>query len=285
MKEEYRIGIDLGGTKTEALLIDKQGSKIFSKRIPTEKNYEGTIEGILNLVNEIENKYNNIKSIGIGIPGAVSAETSLIKNANSIWLNEKPFKSDLEKILKKEIKIENDANCFALSESVDGAGKEYSFIFGVIIGTGMGAGIVINKNIHRGRNLIAGEFGHVSLPRSNDKEINLAKPCYCGLKGCNETFLSGPGFANIFNNTYKTNLDTKEIIKLSQNDDNRATKALADYVDRLARALSNVINILDPDIIVLGGGMSNINYIYEHIDYKVSKYVFSKSIKTKVLKV
>ena len=191
MKTRNKIGIDLGGTKTEALLIDQNGNKIFSKRIPTEKNYQGTIKGIVNLVNEIEEKYSTVESIGIGIPGSVSIETSLIKNANSIWLNGKPFRNDLNKILNKEVKMENDANCFALSEAFDGAGKSYKVVFGVIIGTGTGAGIIIDKKIHKGKNFIAGEFGHNTLPRINDKENQLTKPCYCGFRGCIETFLSG----------------------------------------------------------------------------------------------
>ena len=284
MRNGYRIGIDLGGTKTEALLIDKEGNKVFSKRISTEKNYQGTIKGIINLINEIEEKFTTVESIGIGIPGSVSFETSLIKNANSIWLNGKPFRNDLKKSLNKEIKLENDANCFALSEAVDGAGKSHSVVFGVIIGTGTGAGIVIDKKILKGKNCVAGEFGHNALPRSNDDEINIAKSCYCGLKGCIETYLSGPGFTSIFNGIHNTNFETKEIIQLYENKDSRAVEALDDYVDRLARSLSDVINVLDPDIIILGGGMSNINYIYEHIDNKLSKYVFSKSIFTKIVK-
>ena len=284
MRNGYRIGIDLGGTKTEALLIDKEGNKVFSKRILTEKNYQGTIKGIINLVNEIEEKFSTVESIGIGIPGSVSLESSLIKNANSIWLNGKPFRSDLKKIINKEIKLENDANCFALSEAVDGAGKSHSVVFGVIIGTGTGAGIVIDKNILKGKNRVAGEFGHNALPRSSDNEINLAKPCYCGLKGCIETYLSGPGFTSIFNSIHNTNLETKEIIQLYENNDSRAVEALDDYVDRLARSLSDVINVLDPDIIILGGGMSNINYIYENIDNKLSKYVFNETIFTKIVK-
>ena len=284
MRNGYRVGIDLGGTKTEALLIDKEGNKVFSKRILTEKNYQGTIRGIINLINEIEEKFTTVESIGIGIPGSVSFETSLIKNANSIWLNGKPFRSDLKKIINKEIKLENDANCFALSEAVDGAGKSHSVVFGVIIGTGTGAGIVIDKNILKGKNRVAGEFGHNALPRSSDNEINLAKPCYCGLKGCIETYLSGPGFTSIFNSIHNTNLETKEIIQLYENNDSRAVEALDDYVDRLARSLSDVINVLDPDIIILGGGMSNINYIYENIDNKLSKYVFNETIFTKIVK-
>ena len=284
MRNGYRVGIDLGGTKTEALLIDKEGNKVFSKRILTEKNYQGTIRGIINLINEIEEKFTTVESIGIGIPGSVSLESSLIKNANSIWLNGKPFRSDLKKIINKEIKLENDANCFALSEAVDGAGKSHSVVFGVIIGTGTGAGIVIDKNILKGKNRVAGEFGHNALPRSSDNEINLAKPCYCGLKGCIETYLSGPGFTSIFNSIHNTNLETKEIIQLYENNDSRAVEALDDYVDRLARSLSDVINVLDPDIIILGGGMSNINYIYENIDNKLSKYVFNETIFTKIVK-
>ena len=284
MSNGYRIGIDLGGTKTEALLIDIDGNKVFSKRIPTEKNYQGTIKGIVNLINEIEEKFTTVESIGIGIPGSVSLETSLIKNANSIWLNGKPLRNDLKKSLNKEIKLENDANCFALSEAVDGAGKSHSVVFGVIIGTGTGAGIAIDKKVLKGKNRVAGEFGHNALPRSSDTEISLAKPCYCGLRGCIETYLSGPGFTGIFNSTHNTNFETKEIIELYENNDSRAVEALDDYVDRLARSLSDVINVLDPDIIILGGGMSNINYIYDHIDNKLSKYVFNETIFTKIVK-
>ena len=279
-----KVGIDLGGTKTEALLIDEKGNKIYSKRIPTQKNYQGTLNGIVELISEIEQKFKNINSIGIGMPGAISLETSLIKSANSIWMNGKPFKSDLEKLLQKKVKIENDANCFTLSEAVDGAGKSYSIVFGVIIGTGTGAGIVIDKKIIRGNNYAAGEFGHTSLPRSNDKEINLAKKCYCGLSGCIETFLSGPGFTGIFNKINQTNITSEDIVELYKKKDTRAIKALEDYVDRLARSLSAVINILDPDTIILGGGMSNIEFIYENINKVISKYVFSDYVKTRIVK-
>ena len=284
MNSGNRIGIDLGGTKTEAILIDKNGKQIFKKRIPSEKNYSGSLKSIVNLVKEIETKFNKADSIGIGMPGSISKETSLIKGANSIWLNGKPFRKNLQEELKRTINIENDANCFTLSEAVDGAAKDYSFVFGVIIGTGTGGGIVINKKIHRGKNLIVGEFGHNSLPRSKDSELKLAKPCYCGLEGCIETFISGPGFEYIFNNAYNTSFTTKEIVKLSQTKDQRAISALNDYVDRLARSLSDIINILDPDVIVLGGGMSNIDYIYKNIEKKLLKYVFSDTVTTKIIK-
>ena len=284
MSDKKRIGIDLGGTKTEAILIDEKGNKIFSKRIPSEQNYNGTINDIVKLVREIEDKFSNVDFVGVGMPGAVSPETSLIKGANSTWLNGKPFRSDLELKLNRTINLENDANCFALSEAVDGAGKEYTTVFGVIIGTGTGGGIVINKKIHKGRSLSAGEFGHNFLPRSNDEEVQLTKPCYCGLNGCIESFLSGPGFTYIFNKTNHTSLSTFEIIDLYSKNDQRAEIALKNYVDRLARALSDVINILDPDIIVLGGGMSNIEYIYKNINQDLQKYVFSNEGFTKVVK-
>lgn len=279
-----RIGIDLGGTKTEALLIDAEGKKIFSKRILTEKNYQGTIKGIVNLVSEIQLKYNSVESIGIGMPGSISNKSSTIIGANSQWLNGKPFKKDLENLLNRIVNIENDANCFTLSEAVDGAGKDSNVVFGIIIGTGTGGGIVIDKKIYKGRNLIVGEFGHNCLPRTSDEEMNLAKPCYCGLKGCIETFISGPGFEYIFNYINKTNLQTKDIIKLYEENDKRAEIALRSYVNRLGRSISDVINILDPDIVVLGGGMSNINYIYDNIEKEISRYVFSDAITTKVVK-
>ena len=264
--------------------MTKREKKFFKKRIPSEKNYPDAVNSIVNLIKEIEDKFNKVEFIGLGMPGSISLETSLIKGANSIWLNGKPFRKDLQDQLNREIKIENDANCFTLSEAVDGAAKDHSVVFGVIIGTGTGGGIVINKKIHKGKNLIVGEFGHNSLPRSTDNELNLAKPCYCGLLGCIETFLSGPGFEYIFNNLNKTSLETKDIVKLYENNDKNALRALDDYVDRLARSLSDIINILDPDIIVLGGGMSNIEYIYDNIEKKLQKYVFSDIINTKVVK-
>lgn len=279
-----KIGIDLGGTKTESILIEDSGKEIFRKRIKTEKNYKGTIEGIISLINEIETKFGNVSSIGIGMPGIVSNETSLVKNANSIWLNGQPLKKDLIKLLNREITIENDANCFALSESVDGAGKGCRIVFGVIIGTGTGGGIVINNKIIQGRNQIGGEWGHTPLPNRTDIEKKNAKNCFCGHEGCMETYVSGPGFSNLFNNMNKENLNSHEIIEEFNLGKERAIFALTNFVDHLARGLSNVINVLDPDIIVLGGGMSNINFIYENIDFRLKKYVISDTFHTKVVK-
>ena len=279
-----KIGIDLGGTKTEGILIDDSGKEISRTRIKTEKNYDGTIKGIISIVKKFENDYGNSKSVGIGMPGAVSTDSALVKNANSIWLNGKPFKTDLEKALNKNINLENDANCFTLSEAVDGAGKGHAVVFGVIIGTGTGGGISINQKVLTGKNNIAGEWGHISLPNRSDDEKKFVKQCYCEKSGCMETYVSGPGFASCFNLKHKTNYDSHTILEEFRSNDERAIEALDIYVDHLARGLSLVCNILDPDIIVLGGGMSNISYIYDHIDTSLKKYIFSDTFNTKVVK-
>ena len=279
-----KIGIDLGGTKTEGILIDDSGKEISRTRIKTEKNYDGTIKGIISIVKKFENDFGNSKSVGIGMPGAVSTDSALVKNANSIWLNGKPFKTDLEKALNKNINLENDANCFTLSEAVDGAGKDHSVVFGVIIGTGTGGGISINQKVLTGKNNIAGEWGHISLPNRSDDEKKFVKQCYCEKSGCMETYVSGPGFASCFNLKHETNYDSHAILEEFRSNDQRAIEALEIYVDHLARGLSLVCNILDPDIIVLGGGMSNISYIYEHIDTSLKKYIFSDTFNTKVVK-
>ena len=279
-----KIGIDLGGTKTEGILIDNSGKELSRNRIKTEKNYEGTIQGIISIVQKFENDFGNSQSIGIGMPGAVSADSALVKNANSIWLNGKPFKKDLEKKLNRHVILENDANCFALSEAVDGAGQGHSVVFGVIIGTGTGGGIVVNQKVINGKNNIAGEWGHVSLPNRSEDEKKYVKQCYCEKSGCMETYVSGPGFANGFNLKHNTNHNSHAIIEEFNNNEQRAITALDGYVDHLARGLSLVCNILDPDIIVLGGGMSNISYIYENINNALKKNIFSNSFDTKVVK-
>ena len=279
-----KIGIDLGGTKTEGILIDDLGKELSRTRIKTEKNYDGTVKGIISIVKKFENDFGYIKSIGIGMPGAISTDSALVKNANSIWLNGKPFKTDLEKALNKNINLENDANCFTLSEAVDGAGKGHAVVFGVIIGTGTGGGISINQKVLTGKNNIAGEWGHISLPNRSDDEKKFVKQCYCEKSGCMETYVSGPGFASCFNLKHKTNYDSHAILEEFRSNDQRAIEALKMYVDHLARGLSLVCNILDPDIIVLGGGMSNISYIYDHIDTSLKKYIFSDTFNTKVVK-
>ena len=278
-----KIGIDLGGTKTEGILIDRDGKELKRKRIKTEKNYQGTIDGIESVVNDFENNFGSVESVGIGMPGAVSSNSSLVKNANSIWLNGKPLKKDLEKKLNRKVNLENDANCFALSEAVDGAGKGKNIVFGVIIGTGTGGGIIINQKIIKGMNNIAGEWGHISLPNRSEEEVKYNHQCYCSKFGCMETYVSGPGFANSYNLRHNTNLDSHEIVKdCSKN--SKSAKALENYVDHLVRGLSIVVNILDPEIIVLGGGMSNVDYIYGNINDKLKQYVFTDTFQTKVVK-
>ena len=279
-----KIGIDLGGTKTEGILIDSSGKELKRERIKTEKNYDGTINGILSIIKNFEKSFGVVESIGIGMPGAISADTALIKNANSIWLNGKPLKKDLEKILNRKINLENDANCFALSEAVDGGGKGFKVVFGVIIGTGTGGGIVIDHKVLQGRNNIGGEWGHVTLPNRSDDEKKYVKDCYCGKNGCMETYVSGPGFASTFNLRFNKDYDSHKILEGLNENDPDCLFALRQYTDHLARGLSLVCNILDPDVIVLGGGMSNIDFIYENIDDALKKYVFTDTLHTKVVK-
>ena len=279
-----KIGIDLGGTKTETILIDNDGKEIYRKRIKTEKNYQGTLNGIKSLIDEIENKFQTVDQIGIGMPGAISIDSALVKNSNSIWLNSRPIKKDLETLLNKQIKLENDANCFALSEAVDGAGKEFDVVFGVILGTGVGGGIIINKKIIQGRNKIGGEWGHIPLPNRTNDEKKYSNICNCGREGCMETYVSGPGLSSIFNSKHNENFDSNQIVEGFYKGDSRCIESLQNYVDHLARGLSNIANILDPEIIILGGGMSNIDYIYENINKQLKKYVFSDTFHTKVVK-
>ena len=278
-----KIGIDLGGTKTEGIIIDDNGKELKRKRIITEKNYVGTTKGIKSIVNEFESIFGKADSVGIGMPGAVSSDSSLVKNANSIWLNGKPLKKDLEEILSRKVNLENDANCFALSEAVDGSGKDNKVVFGVIIGTGVGGGIIIDHKIIQGRNNIGGEWGHITLPNRTEEEKKYNERCYCLKEGCMETYISGPGFANCFNLRHNKKLDSHEILNNFSTDKN-SKDALDNYVNHLARGLSIVVNVLDPNIIVLGGGMSNIDYIYESINEELNKYVFTDTFHTKVVK-
>ena len=277
------IGIDLGGTKTEIILINKDGKEIDRLRKETPKNYNGTIDTICELVNNIENKYQENCKIGIGTPGALSKETQCIKGGNSTWLNGRPLKKDLELRLNRKIFLENDANCFALSEAFDGAGFGHEIVFGVIIGTGVGGGLVINKKIIKGYNNITGEWGHNQMTIGSNDKWNQHN-CYCGKKGCIETYLSGPGFSKHFFDQHKINLDAEQIQKNANDGDEKSLEFIFQYLDYLARGLSQVINIVDPGVIVLGGGVSNMKQIYENINSKLKKYVFSDTVNTKILK-
>jgi len=277
------IGVDLGGTKTECILLNNSGKEIDRLRKKTPKNYNGTIDNICELINFLEDKHKNKYKIGVGTPGAISKETQCIKGGNSTWLNGRPLQKDLELRLNRKIFFENDANCFALSEAFDGAGFNYDVVFGVILGTGVGGGLVVNKKLITGYNNITGEWGHNQMPQgSNDRWQRHS--CYCGKTGCIETYLSGPGFSKHFFDQYNIMLDAEEIQKNANNGDEKSLEFIFQYLDYLARGLSQVINIVDPGAIVLGGGVSNMKQIYENINSKLKKYVFSDTVNTKVLK-
>lgn len=267
-----RIGIDLGGTKVEALALDAGGKEIFRKRIPAPRgSYDATVAAVCGLVNEIGEG-----SVGVGIPGALSRVTGRVKNANSTWLNGRPFKEDLQQRLDREVRIENDANCFALSEAVDGAGKGAAVVFGVILGTGVGGGIAIRGKVVSGVNAIAGEWGHNPLPLPSGADLPLP-PCYCGRLGCIETYLSGPGLARDYEQASGKRLAPEEIVALE-------SESISRYEERLARALAGVINVLDPDVIVLGGGMSNISRLYTEVPRLWVKHVFSDHVATRLVR-
>ncbi len=265
-----RIGVDLGGTKIEAIALDASGREVFRKRVPTPKgDYEGTLRQIKLLVEAAGDG-----TVGIGIPGTLSSATGLVKNANSTWLIGKPLKEDLQRLMSREVRIENDANCFALSEAVDGAGKGAEVVFGVILGTGVGGGLVVRGKVVKGVNAIAGEWGHNPLPLPAADDLPLPA-CYCGRAGCIETYLSGPGLARDHRTLTGDERSPEEIVSLGG-------KSLERYVERLARALSGVINVLDPDVIVLGGGMSNVGRLYTDVPRLWTRTVFSDHVATRL---
>ena len=277
-----RIGIDLGGTKIEAAALDREGAIVARERVSTPRGYRETVDAITQLVVGIESRLGGGASVGVGIPGAVNPRTGLVKNANSTWLIGQPLRSDLEKELARPVRMENDANCFALSEAADGAGSGASNVFGVILGTGVGGGIVIDGKVIEGVNLIAGEWGHNPLPWIRADEFP-GPECYCGKHGCIETFLSGPGFESDYASKTGRKLAAKAIVEAAQAGEQPASEALATYEDRLARALASVMNLLDPDVIVLGGGMSNTPGLADAVTDRLPEYVFSTTVETRVV--
>lgn len=278
-----RIGIDLGGTKIEVLALDNYGNELLRRRVNTPQgNYHETLTCIRDIITSTESDLNCKGSIGICTPGSISPTTGLLRNSNSTCLNRQPFKLDLETTLDRQIRIANDANCFALSEATDGAAKDASIVFGVILGTGCGSGIVINQQIIDGPNAISGEWGHNPLPYSQDIEL-ASTQCWCGKQGCIETFLSGVGFANDYLRSTKVNKTSEQIISDANSGDTNAADALTRYHQRIAKSLSHVINILDPDVIVLGGGMSNIQSLYSSVPDLWQQYVFSDIVNTKLV--
>ncbi len=278
-----RIGIDLGGTKIEIIALGEGGEVIARERQPTPVgDYDATLRTVCGMIQELERRAGRQGSIGVGIPGALSPVDGLVKNANSVWLIGKPFGRDLVKLLHRPVRIENDANCFALSEAVGGAGDGTETVFGVILGTGTGGGLAIRGEIVRGRNAIAGEWGHNPLPWPQPDELP-GPSCYCGRSGCIETFLSGPAFERAFTERTGNALSAAKIVQQAAIGNRTANEAITIYENRLARALATVINIIDPDVIVLGGGMSNIDRLYENVPAIWGEFVFSDRIDTPLL--
>jgi fructokinase len=274
-----RIGIDLGGTKIEGIALEGSNELVRLRVLAPRGDYAATIRAIRDLVVAMETRLGQTATVGVGIPGAVSTTTGLVKNANSTWLIGRPLDRDLASALGRPVRLANDANCFALSEATDGAGQGADVVFGVILGTGTGGGIVVNGRLVEGRNRIAGEWGHNPLPWPRDEE-RPGPDCYCGQAGCIETFLSGPGLSATYAGLAHQELDATGIAALAESGDPVAAKALNLYEGRLARALASIINVLDPDVIVLGGGLSNIGRLYVSVPALWQPFAFSDSADT-----
>ena len=280
---QLRIGIDLGGTKIEAIALDGDAELAPRQRIATPRSYDGTLDAIEHLVRNMESAAGRSGSVGVGIPGTVSSRTGLVKNANSTWLIGRPLQADLEGRLARPVRIANDANCFTLSEAIDGAGQGFETVFGVILGTGVGGGVAVRRHVLEGPNQIAGEWGHNPLPWMTDEERASAPACYCGKRGCIETFLSGPGFELDHARAGDVRRSSPDIVRAAATGDAAAIQSLGRYQDRLARGLAAVINVLDPDAIVLGGGMSNLPDLPAAASALLPRYVVSDTVRTKVL--
>lgn len=278
----YRLGIDLGGTKTEVVIVDENHKPIYRKRVATPAaDYEEILTLLTDLVTNAEQAVGFSLPVGIGTPGAISPRSGLLRNSNTVCMNGRAFQHDIERRLQRRVYIQNDANCFTLSEALDGAGKNHSVVFGVIIGTGTGAGIIVNRQLIVGPHAIAGEWGHNPLPWHTRKDGNPL--CYCGKHGCIETFLSGHGLASNVREKYGIALTAEQIAEQAGKGDHTCSRAMDDYFDQMARALAHVINMIDPDVIVLGGGMSNITEIYQQLPSRLANYVFSDYVATPVL--
>lgn len=279
-----RLGIDLGGTKIEIVALDEAGRELRRRRVSTPRgDYAGSLKVIERLVRNVEDELGARGTVGFATPGAISPATGLLRNSNSTWLNGKPLLRDLSALLDREVRIENDANCFALSEATDGAAAGRRVVFGVILGTGVGGGIVVDGKLLSGPNRIAGEWGHNPLPWAQADELP-GPACYCGLAGCIETFLCGPGLALDHAGATGEQRSSEAIVAGAQAGDAACEASLSRYETRLARALAHVINILDPDAVVLGGGMSNIERWYESVPRLWGRWIFSDRVDTLLLR-
>ncbi|MDG2424589.1 MAG: ROK family protein [Phycisphaerales bacterium] len=279
MSDDYRLGVDLGGTKIEAALLEPNGALVSRTRIETPQGeYQGTLKAIRDLVQEIEHKHQLAPlPLGIGVPGSPSPATGLMRNANSLCLNDMPLREDLEGILQRPVRMANDANCLALSEAVDGAAAEAGTVFGIILGTGVGGGVVIGKQLIEGQNAVAGEWGHMPLPWPQQDECP-GGHCYCGRNGCLETWISGTA---VEAEATRENIEIKQATDMITNAS--AARLLERWLDRLARSLAVVINIIDPDVIVVGGGLNRIDAIYEEVPRLLPTWVFSDVVTTRIV--
>ncbi len=279
-----RIGVDLGGTKIEIIALADDGRELLRRRVATPKeDYAAILETIASLVRTVEAELGARGTLGIGTPGSISRATGLLRGSNSVCLNGRPIKADLEPRLERAVQITNDANCFALSEATDGAGAGAEVVFGVILGTGVGAGIVVRGGILTGPNAIAGEWGHNPLPWPRDGE-RPGPACFCGLTGCIETFLSGPGLERDYLKATGEPLTAHEIAGRAAAGEGAAQAAMDTYEERLGRALAHIINVLDPDVIVLGGGMSNVERLYVNVPRQWRAWVFSDRVDTRLVR-
>lgn len=280
-----RIGVDLGGTKIEVVALSTQGEELFRKRVDTPKgSYPETLQAIKGLVDDAEHATGQTGTVGVGIPGTISPYSKKVKNANSVWLNGQPLDVDLSALLKREVRVANDANCMAISEATDGAGKDYAVVLALILGTGAGAGIVIHGVPHIGGNGIGGEWGHNPMPWQDDEEraFSNATPCYCGQHGCVEQFVSGTGLCADYQRRSGQSLTGKEITDLAMQRDVIALESLSAYERRLAKSIASVINVLDPDVVVLAGGVCNIQRLYKNVPKLLAEYTFGKECCTPI---
>jgi fructokinase len=282
-QQKIRIGVDLGGTKIEFVALECDGREVHRHRVPTPReDYDGTVRAIKEGVQKIETALGRGGSVGVGIPGTISQLTHTVKNANSTWMNGRSFDRDLSDALNREVRCANDANCLAVSEATDGAGAGKRVVFSVVLGTGCGGGLAIDGKVHNGRNGVAGEWGHTTLPWMRAEEFP-GPQCYCGYRGCIETWISGTGLEADYERATKTKLSGKEIVARCEAGEVAAVASLERYESRLTRSLAQMINILDPDIIVLGGGVSQVPQLYRDVPKRLKEYVFGREADTPVV--
>ncbi|WP_116092102.1 ROK family protein [Sphingomonas crusticola] len=277
-----QIGIDFGGTKIEAAALDGDGAFLTRQRIPTPDNYADAVRAVADLVAKVEGEVGAVQSIGIGLPGSISPRTGAMRNANTVYLNGSSFREDLEKMIGRQVRLANDANCLALSEARDGAAAGAHVTFAVIVGTGCGGGVVVGGELVEGANGIAGEWGHIPLPWARDDELP-GPDCWCGQRGCLEKWISGTGFRNDYQRRTGQRLKGDEIVALARGGDAVAQATLADYIDRLGRGMAVIANILDPDCFVMGGGMSNVTELYAALPPIIDRYTFSDGWQGKIV--